>query len=233
MRGFLKRALLAAAIVVGVLVPAFAQSTVPPEQSESASHNDARASNHAARLVCHRVDRLRSSFADDWYGDTGPRVDAQRSLSLDARLRAGSGGLASGRRAGPAHDHGPFHATAHTPAYATPQTKTRGARPSLQYSADAHALVNNELLLLSSQAATRCSQSVSLRRGILKRRPRASPRYVYRVAWAAHLGPCSWAGPARRPEAQARRTQNAAERRAIVSFKRQSSAKLLRNRSTL
>jgi subtilisin family serine protease len=30
MRGFLKRALLAAAIVVGVLVPAFAQSTVPP-----------------------------------------------------------------------------------------------------------------------------------------------------------------------------------------------------------
>ena len=69
MRGFLKRALLAAAIVVGVLVPAFAQSTVPPTLHPPVI-NDARASNHAARLVCHRIDRLRSSFADDWYGDT-------------------------------------------------------------------------------------------------------------------------------------------------------------------
>ena len=34
MRGFLKRALLATAIVVGVLVPAFAQSTVPKYPAE-------------------------------------------------------------------------------------------------------------------------------------------------------------------------------------------------------
>src|SRR4029077_6626712 len=71
------------------------------EHSEYARHNDARASNHAARLVCHRFGRLGRGFADDWYGDTGPRVDAQRSLSLDARLRAGFSRLASGRRAGP------------------------------------------------------------------------------------------------------------------------------------
>src|SRR4029077_1571727 len=101
------------------------------EQSESANHNDARASNHAARLVCHRVDRLRSSFADDWYGDTGPRVDAQRSLSLDARLRAGSGELASGRCAGPTYDRGgPFHGhgSQHPEQHTTPQAKTRCAR---------------------------------------------------------------------------------------------------------
>ena len=135
------------------------------KQSESANHNDARASNHAARLVCHRIDRLRSSFADDWYGDTGPRVDAQRSLSLDARLRAGSGGLASGRCAGPAHDRVvPSTATGpNTPSNTPPRKPKREAR-GRHFNippAGETRFVNNELLLEFSSASTQVRDALA------------------------------------------------------------------------
>ena len=135
MRGFLKRALLAAAIVVGVLVPAFAQSTVPPN-------------NPNPPITTTRVHPITPL---GWFviGSIGcaavsPMIGTVilgRELTLNEAYRSTLGcvlgpvGWLLADALVPPTIAGPFTATSQHPEYATRQTKTRGARPSLQYSA--------------------------------------------------------------------------------------------------